>query len=131
MIRRAIPLFHVGTISEAVKFFCHGLGFQLEFEHRPEGVTTDPCYAGVSRDGVWLHLSSFSGDGVAGSVANMMVDNVDKFYAEFTARQVQIDTPPVDQTWGSREMYVKDADGNCLRFIAFAINRDYGSGNTE
>jgi hypothetical protein len=31
---------------------------------------------------------------------------------------VHIEVPPVDQSWGSREMYVKDGDGNCLRFIA-------------
>jgi uncharacterized glyoxalase superfamily protein PhnB len=118
VIRRAIPLLHVSNAAAAVEFYCRGLGFQLEFEHRPEGVTTDPCYMGVSRDGVWLHLSSFSGDGTAGAVANLMVDNVDRFYEEYTARQIVIDTPPVDQSWGSREMYVKDADGNCLRYIA-------------
>ena len=117
MIRRVIPLFHVTRAAEAVKFYCHGLGFQLEFEHRPEGVKDDPCYVGMSRDGVWIHLSSFSGDGVKGAVANLMVDDVEKLYDEFTAKHVEIDTPPVDQTWGTREMYVKDADGNCLRFI--------------
>ncbi|HEY2472743.1 MAG TPA: VOC family protein [Terracidiphilus sp.] len=118
MIRSAIPLLHVGNAAEALQFYCHGLGFQLEFEHRPEGVSGDPCYMGISRDGVWLHLSSFPGDGVGGAVANLMVNDVDYFYAEFTAKHVHIDTPPVDQTWGSREMYVKDADRNCLRFIA-------------
>lgn len=118
MIRRAIPLLHVTNAAEAINFYCQSLGFQLEFEHRPEGVTTDPCYMGISRDGVWIHLSSFSGDGLAGSVANLMVDDVDRFYAEFTAKKVEIDMAPVDQTWGSREMYVKDADRNCLRFIA-------------
>ena len=118
MIRRAIPLFHISNAAAAVEFYCGGLGFQLEFVHRPDGVTTDPCYMGVSRDGVWLHLSSFRGDGVPGAVANLMVDSVDKFYDEFTAKKIPIDTPPVDQSWGSREMYVKDADRNCLRFIA-------------
>jgi uncharacterized glyoxalase superfamily protein PhnB len=118
MIRRAIPLLHVTNAAKAIEFYCHGLGFRLEFEHRPEGVTADPCYMGISRDGVWIHLSSFSGDGVVGSVANLMVDNVERFYEEFVSKNVPIDLPPVDQTWGSREMYVKDADGNCLRFIA-------------
>lgn len=118
MICRAIPLLHVTNSAEALKFYCHGLGFQLEFEHRPDGVTTDPCYLGISRDGVWLHLSSFPGDGAGGAVANLMVDDVDRFYEEFQAKHVPIDTPPVDETWGSREMYVKDADRNCLRFIA-------------
>ena len=117
MIRRAIPVLHVTNAAKALTFY-HGLGFQLEFEHHPRGAAGDPCYLGVSRDGVWLHLSSFAGDGVSGSVANLMVDNVDTLYAEFSARHIHIDVPPVDQSWGSREMYVKDADGNCLRFIA-------------
>jgi catechol 2,3-dioxygenase-like lactoylglutathione lyase family enzyme len=117
MIRRAIPVLHVTNAAKALTFY-HGLGFQLEFEHHPQGAEGDPCYMGISRDGVWLHLSSFAGDGVAGAVANLMVDSVDQLYSEFTAKHVQIDVPPVDQSWGSREMYVKDADGNCLRFIA-------------
>ena len=118
MIRRAIPVLHVSNTARALWFYCHDLGFRLEFEHRPQGVIEDPCFAGISRDGVWLHLSSFSGDGVSGAVANLMVDNVDRLYAEFKARHVRIDVSPIDQSWGNREMYVKDADGNCLRFIA-------------
>lgn len=117
MIRRAIPVLHVASAVQALRFY-HDLGFQLEFEHRPEAALDDPCYMGISRDGVWLHLSSFSGDGVAGAVTNLMVDDVDRLYAEFTAKHVQVALPPVDQIWGSREMYVKDADGNSLRFIA-------------
>ncbi len=118
MIRRAIPLLHVSNAAAAIKFYCHGLGFQLEFQHRPDGVTGDPCYMGMTRNGVWIHLSSFSGDGIAGGVANFIVNDVDELHAEFAARQIPIDMPPVDQSWGSREMYVKDADRNCLRFIA-------------
>ena len=117
MIRHAVPLLHVSNAAAAVEHYCKGLGFRKEFVHRPEGVTADPCYMGVSRDSVWLNLSSFSGDGVAGGVANLMVDDVDALHREFIERGVRIDLTPVDQTWGSREMYVKDADGNCLRFI--------------
>jgi uncharacterized glyoxalase superfamily protein PhnB len=72
---------------------------------------------GISRDGIWVNLSSFSGDGVSGGVVNLFVDDVDTLHAEFVAQGVLIDSGPVDQTWGSREMYVKDSDGNCLRFI--------------
>ena len=73
---------------------------------------------GLSRDGVWIHLSSFSGDGVAGGVVNLLVESVDALRAEFVATGVRIDVEPVDQTWGTREMYVKDADGNCVRFMS-------------
>jgi uncharacterized glyoxalase superfamily protein PhnB len=46
-----------------------------------------------------------------------MVDDVDALHAELAANDVTIDLPPTDQTWGTREMYVKDADRNTLRFI--------------
>jgi uncharacterized glyoxalase superfamily protein PhnB len=49
-------------------------------------------------------------------VVNLLVDDVDALHDEFVAKGVAIAVPPVDQTWGTREMYVKDADGNCLRF---------------
>lgn len=117
MIRFAVPLLHVSNAAEAVEFYCTRLGFRLEFSHRPDGVETDPCYMGISCDGVWMNLSSFSGDGAAGGVANLMVDDVDGLHAEFVGKGIPIDLAPVDQTWGSREMYVKDADRNCLRFI--------------
>ena len=116
MIKLAVPLLHVSNSAAAISFYCDKLGFKLQFQHRPDG-EADPCYMGVSRDAVWMHLSSFSGDGVAGNVANLMVDDVDKLHEEFVAKSVRIDLVPTDQSWGTREMYVKDADGNCLRFI--------------
>ena len=42
----------------------------------------------VCRDGVWIILSSFSGDGLAGGMVNFKVQNVDAFHAEFVARGV-------------------------------------------
>jgi uncharacterized glyoxalase superfamily protein PhnB len=117
MIKVAVPLLHVSNAAAAVGFYCGKLSFRLQFQHRPDGVAADPCYMGVARDAAWINLSSFSGDAVAGGVVNLMVDAVDKLHEEFVAKGVAIDSGPVDQTWGSREMYVKDADGNCLRFI--------------
>ena len=72
---------------------------------------------GLERDGVRLHISSFSGDGVSGGVIYLLVDDVDTLHQELVAKGVSIDLEPTDQTWGNREMYVKEIDGNCLRFI--------------
>jgi uncharacterized glyoxalase superfamily protein PhnB len=119
MIKAAIPLLHVASSISAEDFYCNKLRFRKEFAHRPNDAKADPCYMGVSRDGVWLHVSSFSGDGVSGNVANLVVDDVDTLHAEFRAKGVRIDLEPTDQTWGNREMYVKDADGNSLRFIQY------------
>jgi uncharacterized glyoxalase superfamily protein PhnB len=116
LLKVAIPVFHVFSSADAVRFYCDKLGFRHEFSHRAVATHPDPCYSGISRDGVWLHISSFSGDAVAGGVTNIVVDNVDGLHAELLAKGVPIHLAPVNQTWGTREMYVKDADGNCLRF---------------
>jgi len=118
MIKSVTPLLHVSNSAAAQRFYCDQLGFKLEFAHRADDSLADPCYMGLSRDGVWIVVSSFSGDGVAGGVVNFNVENVDALYAEFEGKGVKVDTGPVDQTWGTREMYVKDADGNSLRFMS-------------
>ena len=117
MFKLAIPLLHVSKSIAAEKFYCTRLGFRREFAHRSDDANPDPCYMGLTRDGVWLHVSSFSGDGISGGVANLIVEDVDALHAELLAKGVRIDTGPVDQTWGTREMYVRDADGNSIRFI--------------
>ena len=118
MFTALIPLLHVTDSAAAEAFYCGRLGFERLFAYRPDAARADPCFLGLARDGLRLDLSSHSGDGVPGGVVGIHVTDVDALYAEFTARQVPIALAPTDQTWGQREMYVKDADGNSLRFIA-------------
>src|SRR5437660_9466644 len=117
LIKTAIPLVHVSSSAAAEEFYCERLGFRREFAPRGDKAKADRCYMEVSRDGVWLHVSSFSGDGVSGGVVNLIVEDMDALRAELVKKRVRIDTGPVDQTWWSREIYVKDSDGNCIRFI--------------
>jgi catechol 2,3-dioxygenase-like lactoylglutathione lyase family enzyme len=58
-----------------------------------------------------------SGDGVSGGVVYLVVDDVDALHAELVVKGVPIDLRPTDQTWGNREMYVKDPDGSNIRFV--------------
>ncbi len=117
MFKLAIPVLHVRSSVVAEEFYCKRLGFRREFAYRVDGGKPDPCYMGLVRDDAWLHVSSFSGDGVSGGVVRFEVEDVDGLHAELVAKGVRIDTGPVDQTWGTREMYVRDADGNSVRFI--------------
>jgi uncharacterized glyoxalase superfamily protein PhnB len=64
-----------------------------------------------------LHVSSFPGDGVAGAVVVLIVERVDPLHEELSARGVAIELAPTDQSWGNREMYLRDPDGNRLRFV--------------
>src|SRR5262245_57005177 len=115
MLKLAIPVLRVSSSMAAEQFYCEGLGFQQKFAYRPDNSKADPCYMGLVRDGITVHVSSFPGDGVLGGVVNLMVDDVDMLYAEFVGKELTIDLVPTDQTWGNREMYVKDADGNSIR----------------
>ena len=53
-------------------------------------------------------------------MAFLLVDDVDDLFRELSGRGVPIELSPTDQTWGNREMYVNDPDGNSLRFVRAA-----------
>jgi uncharacterized glyoxalase superfamily protein PhnB len=132
VIKVAIPLLHVSNPIAALQFYCTRLGFRPEFafDQDGSGSLTGPSYMGFSRDGVWIHLSSFPDDGVAGGVANLVVDDVDALRAELVDKGVAIDSGPMNQTWGRRrEIHVKDADGNCIRFVSYEPEASGGIGN--
>jgi catechol 2,3-dioxygenase-like lactoylglutathione lyase family enzyme len=117
MFKSAIPVLHVSSAAQAEEFYCEKLGFRQQFAYRVDEIRPDPCYMGLRRDGVELHVSSFSGDGAPGGVVFLLVDDVDLLHAELVAKSVPIALEPTDQSWGNREMYVKDSDGNSIRFV--------------
>ncbi len=121
MIKTAIPLLHVSDPVAAENFYCDQLGFKKTFTYQSFG-ETGPCYFGLIRDGVNVHVSSFPDDGKAGNAIVLIVDNVDALYQEFTTKGVQIDLVPTDQSWGNREMYIEDADNNSIRFTQWMQN---------
>jgi uncharacterized glyoxalase superfamily protein PhnB len=112
----SVPVLHVSSSAAAEEFYCQRLGFIRRWAWRP-GPGEEPGFIGLERDGVPLHISSFSGDGVSGCAVSFFVKNVDALFAEFSARGVRVELEPCDQTWGNREMYVRDPDNNSLRFI--------------
>ena len=76
----------------------------------------------VVRDGSTpVTCRHFRDDGVAGSLVYLVVDDVDGLHRELLGRDVPIDLSPTDQSWGNREMYVRDSDQNesrsCVRVV--------------
>ncbi|MGE3336154.1 MAG: bleomycin resistance protein [Rhodospirillaceae bacterium] len=121
-VKCAVPIFKVTDIHAALNFYCSTLGFVLEFKY---SVTPDgPVYVGVSLDGVRIHLSTFAGNGASGTAAYLHVDDVDGLFQTFLERgfktpgnpESPVEEGPVDQTWGMREFYIRDPDGNTLCF---------------
>ena len=99
----------------------------LDFEHvdGDDGLY-DPSFSVLAREGGYLFLSSHRGDGVFGAVVVITTTDIDLLFRKFLARGLQTpgnpDAPtevhegPLDQTWGTREFYVDDPDGNTIRF---------------
>ena len=117
-----VPTVRCREIGRSVGFYTRVLDFELRGVWPGEG---DPAFAVLVRQGGELHLSSHGGDGVFGQAVAVLVDDVDALFATFSARgldgahkpQSPVHQAPVAQTWGTREFYADDPDGNTMRFI--------------
>lgn len=118
-LKVAIPVIHVSDMEAALEFYCEGLGFSKEWDYSQGEAEDAVFYWGLQREGIWIHLSSFPGDGISGAVVSFIVEDVDALFDEFTKDALNISLEPFDQTWGNREMYLEDPDGNQLRFIQY------------
>jgi uncharacterized glyoxalase superfamily protein PhnB len=116
MLQSAIPVLCVSESGKAEDYYCRVLGFRKTFAYRPDPNRSDPCYMGVQRDGVTLHLHSFKTERAGKTDTFINVIDIDKLYSELKTRGANIQLPPTDQTWGNREMGVRDQDGNALVF---------------
>jgi catechol 2,3-dioxygenase-like lactoylglutathione lyase family enzyme len=103
----------------------------LDFE-RPDA-DDDPSeydFITLSRGDDRLALSR--DDGVFGAVVVVMTPDVDDTFRLFRRRGLrtpgnpeaptQVHEGPIDQTWGAREFYVEDPDGNTLRFTQTLVS---------
>jgi uncharacterized glyoxalase superfamily protein PhnB len=71
-----------------------------------------------------IQLSVLSGDSVFECAINVLVDDVDELFSTLVHRGLDtsgkksspVHQGPLDQTWGMREFYVNDPNGNTLRF---------------
>ncbi len=116
MFKASIPLINVRSGGNALNFYCDHLGFMVQSTYRPHADLADPAYHVIARDGAIIHVSSFSGDGVAGGVVTIIVDDIGKLHDELVGRGVDVGTGVMHQTWGNKEVYVTDPDGNKIRF---------------
>ena len=79
MFRRAIPAAR-NECNGCRALLCSGLGFTRRFAYCADEPKPDPCYIGLERDGVILHISSFLGE-VYRAHRTFVVDDVDALHA--------------------------------------------------
>lgn len=115
MFENAVPVIRVSDSRVAEAFYCNALGFRILSSWRPDEAKADPCYMTLVRDGARLHVHSFRSGATGESAVYIHVDDVDALHAELTAKGIAVGDL-LDQTWGTRETGVRDADRNIITF---------------
>jgi catechol 2,3-dioxygenase-like lactoylglutathione lyase family enzyme len=118
-----IPTIRCRNMRTSVAFYTGVLDFE-----RVDGDDSldDPAFSVLARHGDLVFLSSHRGDGEFGQAIAVLIDDVDALVRKFRIRGLQtpgnpeapqmVHEGPIDQSWGTREFYVDDPDGNTLRF---------------
>ena len=117
---KMIPLFRCTDMKRSIAFYTGILDFELF-----PGDSSEDVVVILTNEDAALMLTSLEGDQQVGIAANVLVDNVDGLFKKYIARGLDpsskkespVHQGPLDQTWGRREFYVTDPDGNTLRFI--------------
>ncbi len=116
-----IPVSIVRDVPEAIAFYTGILDFELALATPPEA----PFHAVLVRGADELHMNlvhEHKGYGQSSSI--VLCDNVDVLFATYVARGLSVPTRsnspahngPLDQTWGTREVYIDDPSGNTIIF---------------
>lgn len=122
-----IPTIRCRHMATSLAFYTGVLDFTVVHGDDPP---SDPAFCVLQREGERVFLSSHSGDGEFGQAIVVECDDVDALAHEFRSRGLvtpgnpeaptEVHEGPIDQTWGTREFYVDDPDGNTLRFVSAA-----------
>jgi len=115
-----IPLFKVNDMRIAIRFYTEVLDFRMTWAED----TADSPVVDLGHETMELQITTHESEHLFGSVVYVYVPDVDSLFAKFKSRGLDTSTKsnspvhqgPVDQTWGRREFYVTDADGNTLRY---------------
>lgn len=115
-----VPLFKVTDMAGAIRHYTEVLDFRMT---DPNDSAESPV-VDLGRDGWNMQITTSESERLFGSVVYFWVEDVDALFAKFQERGLdtsqkagsKVHQGPVDQTWGRREFYVTDADGNTVRF---------------
>ena len=115
---KVVPIMKCKNMKESLFFYTTILDFRIMYPGTNE---EDPVVA-ITKDTIELQLSIY--DGVFGNPVNVWVNEVDKLFNKYLERGLDtsnkkespVHQGPLNQTWGTREFYVNDPNGNTLRF---------------
>jgi len=102
-----IPILRIFNIAKADEFYLEFLGFKVDWDHRFD--PSAPLYRQISRGNLILHLSEHHGDGSPGVHIRVMMDGVEAFQREISAKDYPYMKPGLEtMPWGMLETGVID-----------------------
>ncbi|MFT3949608.1 MAG: VOC family protein [Agriterribacter sp.] len=115
---KIVPLLRCNNLKKSIIFYTNVLDFTLKYPNEAE----DEWVVTIINNDAEILLSGI--DGTPRVPILVLVDDVDAIFEKYISRGLVVpnnpDSPvhnsPLDQTWGLREFYVNDPDGNTLRF---------------
>jgi catechol 2,3-dioxygenase-like lactoylglutathione lyase family enzyme len=110
-----VPVLRIFDIAKANEFYQGFLGFSVDWDHRFDPAA--PLYRQISRGGLILHLSEHHGDGCPGVHIRVMMQGVEAFHREISAKSYPYMRPGLERMpWGMLETGAIDPFGNLIRF---------------
>jgi catechol 2,3-dioxygenase-like lactoylglutathione lyase family enzyme len=111
------PQFLVDDLDRAIAYYCHKLGFELDFKYQS-------FYASVTRDGFAIHLKHAPKLAAEREHrqqnehldAYISVSGIRGLFSELERRGAQVIKPLEARPWACLDFYVEDPDGYILCF---------------
>lgn len=116
MPQTVIPQLRITRAAISLPFYVEGLGFTVDWQHQFE--PGFPLFLQLTREGQTIFLTEHRGDCEVGGAVYFVVPDVDACFRRFRAHGIEPVVPPGDTDWGTREMQIRDPDGNRLRFAS-------------
>ena len=106
-----VPVVQVSDLATAITFWTDTLGFELAFDVGG--------YAGVRRDAVEVHLTTFEKNGIGSLVVRLHTPDVDAFHATVDTGAIDPEEPLRSTPHGTRHFGLRDPDGNQILVVSF------------
>lgn len=116
-----IPIFRCSDLKKSIAFYTT----ILDFKCKDADASPQDWVVSLKNGTAELVLTRLEGDQKIGIATNVVVTDIDTLFKKYVARGLDtskkenspVHQGPMNQSWGTREFYVTDADGNTLRFV--------------
>lgn len=119
------PFIKCSDITQSLKFYTEILDFTVISPPHPDPEKFESRHAVLEREGDRIHLDSHDRKAAFGNIIYVKVSDIDPIYKRAVESGLNTSNVgalgalrggPVEQTWGMKEFWVNDPDGNVVTF---------------